>query len=906
MPLDQLPDPGAGSPAGGNNSPGGGGGSSSDGPPAGGNNPNQGGPSGGPPSGNYGGALPIQGNVLQPGWGKEWFNQDKGGGGGGTGVTGDEALRVCGGPGGVPTVHGVSEAERYNYVDGFFSPYQRQFVKKKMREAHDAFVQHVANRQNYGHIMLMRYVRPDEGGGGDDGNAYNANAARNQAAVTQERNETWQALEAAEPDYHDLIWKHYEQLSPTERKKLDCSTGDKDVDSLLRGMIGKLFEVDAFKGDDPKAFWIKLCEWWVKYNGTRKYMIGAYSKTSDFGRLRQALLDWFVDKRSSAIEQRRDGRMLKSFWCFMALAVRRLRKKLPWDALAAGPDPVSKALLDFTRSTRGQKNEGLREEVADTAWLGGRLLQNLQSSADGTWITWKGVMLELKKALEALEKVLRRDAQEVRATADELNEVHAALQDAMRRAREVWMANGNHLVDGMPTDPPNTVVGITNQLAYARFLMRYTDIGNKEETVFERLEVFVNNAEQALKASTPPTEEELLEHFHNLQTTIASVYPLTHFSNYSNQAELMQRAIEDYAQQKAEVEAQAKVNQIQRENAKMEQKKERLIVAAQAAAQAAAEAARVAKQAQVDAQAAAIKEQTRAKKAQEKIEKQTATAERKRLQAEEKQEKAEVAAAKGFLEDLARDSWIENGTRAKEAEERNKEMETLLAQLEVGKVEEAAAQAALAAVAAAVQKLDDQSMDGTAAGDAVAKSRKEVEKRQAQKEAQTKLKAAQEEFKETQAKQAAKAKEAADFKAAKERKDKKDEATNAFVRTQENGPDKENERRWSNIVKAAREAWDDAEKVKAKAIESGTKNLLIYNIKDNIKRLDGMREGKIKYENNPGRISASLAELKEWTAQLRAEVLRLTQLIEAEKARLAQERAAAAKARKEKKDQNKK
>ena len=327
-------------------------------------------------------------------------------------MTGDPR-NGCGGEGGVPVRHSDSEADRYNYVDAFFSPYQKRFLRQKMREAHDAFVQHMANRQNYGNIMLMRSVRPDADTGADDV-AYKSNWTKNTQAVLLERREQWAKLTDAKPDHHDLIWTYFTQLSKDAKKKLRCSV-DPGIEPRLQAMIAKLFTLDAFKGDDSKAFWFNLCAWWVKYNGGRQYVDGYQKPGSEFKQLRETLLEWLVDKRDNKTEQERDGRMLKTFWCFMELAVERLRKKLP-----PGPDkeelnplnrvPIKRALRGFMRRTKGDANKEIREAMVDTAWFGNRLLQDMLSIQGGD-ATWHETTQALKQALEAVQRVLKQQEQ---------------------------------------------------------------------------------------------------------------------------------------------------------------------------------------------------------------------------------------------------------------------------------------------------------------------------------------------------------------------------------------------------------------------------------------------------------------------------------------------------------------
>ena len=584
-----------------------------------------------------------------------------GGGGGPHGGNGDEggegdSLRSCGGAGGVPVRDNQYEANRYNYVDAFLSPYQIEFVKKKMYEAHNAFVQHMANRQNYGNVMLMRTARPDALVNDDGAHKYNPRLRQNTKQITTYRNKLWAELGRVHPSYHTLIWEDWEALSENQLRDLSC--GHKNQPQL-KEMISHLFALASFTEDGlrPEEFWVNLCKWWVQYNGEEKYALGNYSTNSRFARTRNELLRWIVTQGTNQ-ETEKDGAVIKSFWCFMNRSVEKLRDKLPEDKkgnLNVKRMDIAEALSDFTMRTKGAENKTLRKTMADSEWFGSRLFVEL-SSMEGDDATT--VARNLEEQLENLGRVLRRGEQEMRATEGELNAALTALQNAMSDARNLWMEKRK--------DSPDTVDGVTNQLAYAQFLLMYTDARNQDQSEYKRLKSLVKQANGALAGEDAANipKAELLTLFYNLQATIVQVYKYTPFADFKDRTILMEGAVAEYKRNKA-IKAKADKARKRMENTLRTQREAQIAVAAaEEEEKAAEEKARAAALAMKTAEEAAEKA---AKKAEAKVAKND-------LKEKAAADRVTLAAAVAEAKTAAEEAFLQQALTTEEAKEANKRL----------------------------------------------------------------------------------------------------------------------------------------------------------------------------------------------------------------------------------------
>ena len=594
----------------------------------------------------------------------------------------------CGGLGGVPVRDDLSESERYNYTDYFLTRTQIKFVQEKLRLAHNAFIQHVANRENYGHIKLMRIDSNDGTEGPSKDDEIQNRRTRNNAKVQSERNARWNTLRSADPEHQEAIWDAWIQLDDKERERLKCATpSERDlIGNLTQFMVARLFELGAFTKEDPKKFWVNLCAWWVRFRGSAVYN-SSTKKESEPARLKRALLAWVVAGLQGKQEPRRSNAIVQDLWCFLNFALERLNAQLPEAQRLKGPEPpelVEDRIAEFETLTRGLVNEDARKELALAVWLANALLANLMASVSR--MEEDVLPHALQEAIDKATRVLDPEqTQDKRASEEELEDALKELQDRTKTALEWW---------GRDPLPAPTAQLVEEAAALVWFLLRNTNANRTSNMNYAHAKSVLAMVEAALNRTDPPlTRAELLELYFNAWVAANALLPISDSSNFipenrmtkflegrSEQEEaLRNRAISEYKTTK-ELELLL-ARQERRKQAKLE--KDRALFEAAEAAREAREQAEAAAKAAADAQAKAdeleAKNAAKRAKAAAKQERQEVQAARQLLKSinEEEEEQAKGDAIKARAEARRKsieDKALEDAMK-KAAQEREKEEE---------------------------------------------------------------------------------------------------------------------------------------------------------------------------------------------------------------------------------------
>ena len=275
------------------------------------------------------------------------------------GTVGDGYDNGCG-EGRTPVDTNQTNGQRYNYVDDYLSKYQKFFIKVKMEEAHDAFIQHMSNRQNYSTIMLMRNIDKDPSQAFNT--TYKGKTKANTNLSQELVGELYGPLDAAaNPTHTKNIWDGWK--ARVEARGTEARVAPKEPDNVLRKMLGRLFAVASFSQPDPKNFWTTLCVWWVKYKGTREYPESNEDLSSNGKLLQFEILTWYLNGRQ---ETNKDGSAIKRIWSFLDAAVVTLTELDGPEATLlddAEPLPVREAMEDFVTRTQGDPNTEVRMDL---------------------------------------------------------------------------------------------------------------------------------------------------------------------------------------------------------------------------------------------------------------------------------------------------------------------------------------------------------------------------------------------------------------------------------------------------------------------------------------------------------------------------------------------------------------
>ena len=392
----------------------------------------------------------------------------------------------------VPNYNGNSE-EAYNYTLDALSPAQIIFCTTKLQLAHESFIKHVANRKNYGKIMLMRGT----GQGANAGPGSSVPSARQKQDNPQKRAEVarlWKEIEGANRYLTAHLWEAWKKKYTaawkergTRRKSgiSNALSGDFGGNEL-KTMLAFLFNLPALRPTNMADFWYALCEWWLGFKGTLPQPPSGgkveTQPTTEVGKaraLRTALTEWYIRAHGNF---QRLNQTVGNFWIFMDTIVRLVkdwakRKNSPYanTLRTVRQKDVNDAIKHFEAMSEGREDES-RERDRST-------LQKYASYADRLLgeLTNRDVdAAELKNALKQAKTLLTR-TRPTWASAQELSEEFRALNGRIEAALTVWY-NAQYR-DGAGDDAALKDGRLRALLIIARYVRdRWKETNDKEKT----------------------------------------------------------------------------------------------------------------------------------------------------------------------------------------------------------------------------------------------------------------------------------------------------------------------------------------------------------------------------------------------------------------------------------------
>lgn len=294
------------------------------------------------------------------------------------------------------------------------------FISKKMLEAHNAFIEHVSNRQDYNRIMLMRNVNSESSDASTD-------ARLIQPYKRHDNDSSTAKFLLSEDITAKLIWdKWVAKNSP--------------VSNHYKATLNKM--LDRIVKDLNIGSWKLLGEWWMAYKGNLDYPEGR--KAGPEKTLRCTLLCWYVDSLMNRRETPKTGSELKQFWCFLDTVVNVLRQ-LPLDndqhlgSIAKECDAT--AILKFKELTEGYPHTKKRMDLIRDRDVATFLMEFIDSGhIPITLVTQeKAVLLRnnIQTVVNTVSPLLLKE--NPRASIDELNAKEFELDQQVVEMRDIWL-----------------------------------------------------------------------------------------------------------------------------------------------------------------------------------------------------------------------------------------------------------------------------------------------------------------------------------------------------------------------------------------------------------------------------------------------------------------------------------
>ena len=223
--------------------------------------------------------------------------RDKGGGGG------------EGSNGRIEDVEGSSddeEAARYNYTVRRLGPVQINFVQRKLKDAHEAFVKHSSNRLNYGKIALMNV--PDPNAIGADSDDEVGPAQPQTKAATANYAKGYEELKDWQGTYNgNIIGKWEKEVRPKFKRPTYDGSNIGKAQLVVKHLI-----VDVFKN------WVKAVSWWINFKGEIAYAHkGEEGFSGEFQTLRNMLREWIATLPKAPKTENRQLHITELVWAFM-------------------------------------------------------------------------------------------------------------------------------------------------------------------------------------------------------------------------------------------------------------------------------------------------------------------------------------------------------------------------------------------------------------------------------------------------------------------------------------------------------------------------------------------------------------------------------------------------------------
>ena len=207
--------------------------------------------------------------------------------------------------------------EAYNYTADFFTDEQIRFCQAKLKLAHESFIKHVANRKNYGKIMLMDGRLPDADAR-PASSVFSARQKQDNLAKAAEVMSLWAEIERANRLLTKKLWqewssKYAKALERGLQKSRSGSFISQASSEYELKMILSLFSsLPGLRPADMADFWYELCVWWKGFKGDLKQPWG--TESGDAAKLRLGIQDWYTKERGKF---RRLVATVNTFWNFM-------------------------------------------------------------------------------------------------------------------------------------------------------------------------------------------------------------------------------------------------------------------------------------------------------------------------------------------------------------------------------------------------------------------------------------------------------------------------------------------------------------------------------------------------------------------------------------------------------------
>ncbi len=207
--------------------------------------------------------------------------------------------------------------EAYNYTTDFLTDEQIRFCQAKLKLAHESFIKHVANRKNYGKIMLMDGRLPDADARAIS-SVFTARQKQDNIAKFAEVKSLWADIERANSQLTKKLWQEWSSKhAKTLEKGLQKSRSGSFISLASREyelkMILSFFSsLPGLRPADMADFWYELCVWWKGFKGDLKQPWG--TESGDAARLRLGIQDWYTKERGRF---RRLVATVNNFWNFM-------------------------------------------------------------------------------------------------------------------------------------------------------------------------------------------------------------------------------------------------------------------------------------------------------------------------------------------------------------------------------------------------------------------------------------------------------------------------------------------------------------------------------------------------------------------------------------------------------------
>lgn len=402
--------------------------------------------------------------------------------------------------------------EAYNYTIDFLTDDQISFCQAKLKLAHESFIKHVANRKNYGKIMLMDGRLP-ETDARPVSSVFNARQKQDNFAKIAEVASLWEEIERANRQLTKMLWQEW---SIKYAKALELGLRDSRRGSYispasseydLKMILSFFSSLPGLRPADMADFWYELCLWWKGFKGDLKQTIRlrVQNADSDAARLRLGLLDWYTKEHG---QFQRLGATVQNFWNFMDTICPIVERqadanKSPYaNKIKNEPQkPVAEAIEHLEKISLGTEDDA-RERDRTTLEQFVRYADQLFAELRKLGYPSQDLELYLKNARVVLQKVAPLpSAQELY---QERNDLVKQIEEDLR----VWHRL-HYNTDDAATQ--GTDEQLNELLILAQYVRdRWQDSTDKEKTdVFKRLDELVESTIGLLQGDRSSQSSEI-------------------------------------------------------------------------------------------------------------------------------------------------------------------------------------------------------------------------------------------------------------------------------------------------------------------------------------------------------------------------------------------------------------